>query len=72
MNEQSLSDDLGRVDMMVENLVRKIERAFSDLSVNDEVLDVAGGIIYGWRIFIFAVLITLRGLRFVFVSWQYQ
>lgn len=38
----SLSDELNRVDMSIENVVRKIERQFNDLNQGDEVLTVDG------------------------------
>ena len=40
---QSLSDDLHRIDLSMENVVRKIERQFNDLNQGDESLTVDGG-----------------------------
>lgn len=38
----ALSDDLNRVDLTIEGIVRKIERQFNDLNQSDEVLTVDG------------------------------
>ncbi|CAI5717828.1 unnamed protein product [Peronospora destructor] len=38
----ALSDDLNRVDMVIESVVRKIERQFNDLNKNDQNLTVDG------------------------------
>jgi V-type H+-transporting ATPase subunit C len=38
-----LSDDLNRVDMVVEGAVRKIERQFHDLNKDNQALTVDGG-----------------------------
>jgi V-type H+-transporting ATPase subunit C len=40
---QALSDDLNRVDMVIESVVRKIERQFHDLNKGDQELTVDGG-----------------------------
>lgn len=42
---QALSDDLNRVDMAVEAVVRKIERQFHDLNKGDQALTVDGGLL---------------------------
>ncbi|KAF1316501.1 Atpase, partial [Globisporangium splendens] len=39
----ALSDDLNRVDMVIESVVRKIERQFHDLNKGDQALTVDGG-----------------------------
>ncbi|TDH72895.1 hypothetical protein CCR75_006676 [Bremia lactucae] len=38
----ALSDELNRVDMLIESVVRKIERQFHDLSKGDQVLTIDG------------------------------
>ena len=38
-----MSDDLNRVDMTIEGVVRKIERQFLDLNKGDQTLTVDGG-----------------------------
>lgn len=43
LQRQALSDDLNRVDMVIESVVRKIERQFHDLNKGDQELTVDGG-----------------------------
>ncbi|RLN93253.1 hypothetical protein BBJ28_00017013 [Nothophytophthora sp. Chile5] len=46
----ALSDDLSRVDLVIESVVRKIERQFHDLNKGDQALTVDGGLLlfFSW------------------------